>query len=72
MKVRGSNPSTVYWMDIFSHIFVVKLYCLFEKTKISGKEAGDGPFFEKKTLEWQSFMVSNFATLKLCQHTTTC
>jgi len=23
-KVMGLNPSTVYWMDIFSHIFVVK------------------------------------------------
>ena len=25
MKVVGLNPSTVYWMDIFSHIFVVKI-----------------------------------------------
>ena len=24
-KVVGSNPCTVYWMDIFSHIFVVKI-----------------------------------------------
>ena len=24
-KVVGSNPVTVYWMDIFSHIFVVKI-----------------------------------------------
>ena len=24
LKVVGSNPSTVYWMDIFSRIFVVK------------------------------------------------
>ena len=24
-KVLGSNPSTDYWMDIFSHIFVVKI-----------------------------------------------
>ena len=24
-KVVGLNPGTVYWMDIFSHIFVVKL-----------------------------------------------
>ena len=50
MKVMGLNPSTVHYMDIFSHIFVVKLYCLFEKTKINRKDAGDGPFF-KKTLE---------------------
>ena len=25
VKVVGLNPGTVYWMDIFSHIFVVKL-----------------------------------------------
>ena len=24
MKVVGSNPRTQFWMDIFSHIFVVK------------------------------------------------
>ena len=24
-KVVRSNPSTVYWMDIFSHLFVVKI-----------------------------------------------
>ena len=35
-KVVGSNLGSVYWMDIFSHIFVVK------------KEAGVGPFFLKK------------------------
>ena len=28
----------------FSHLFVVKIVMLFEKTKINGKEAGDGPF----------------------------
>ena len=44
----GSNPSTVYWMDIFPHIFVVKIVgCLFEKTKINEKEVGDGLFFVK-------------------------
>ena len=39
----GSNPSSVYWMNIISHIFVVKIKSLFEKTKINEKEAGDGP-----------------------------
>ena len=24
-KVVGSNPSTVYWMDIFPNLFVVKI-----------------------------------------------
>ena len=28
-KVVGSNPGTVYWMDIFSHILVVKIVMLF-------------------------------------------
>ena len=43
-EVVGSNPSTGYWRDIFSHIFFVKLYCLFEKTANKRKEAGYGPF----------------------------
>ena len=45
---RGSNPSTIYWMDIFSHIFVVKIcnVCL-KRLKINEKEAGVGPFFNK-------------------------
>ena len=24
-KVVSSNPGTIYWMDIFSHLFVVKI-----------------------------------------------
>ena len=24
-KVMGSNPGAVYWMNIFSHLFVVKI-----------------------------------------------
>ena len=49
-KVVGSNPGTVYWIDIFSHIFVVKIcnVCL-KRPKINKKEAGVGPFFLKKT-----------------------
>ena len=44
-KVMGSNPGTVYWMDIFSHIFVVKIcnVCL-KRPKINEKEAGVEPF----------------------------
>ena len=44
--VVGSNPSTVYWMDIFSRIFVVKIckVCL-KRPKINEKEAENGPFF---------------------------
>ena len=28
-KVVGSNPGTVYWMDIFSQIIVVKIEMMF-------------------------------------------
>ena len=34
---RGSNPSTIYWMDIFYIDLLLKLYCLFEKTIINKK-----------------------------------
>ena len=47
----GSNPGTVYWKDIFSHIFVVKIcnVCL-KRPTINIKEAGVGPFFLKSSL----------------------
>ena len=32
----------------FSHLFDVKLYCVFERTKIIEKEAGVGPFLKKE------------------------
>ena len=44
LKVVGMNPCTTYWVDIFSHIFVVKFVMFFEKTKINEKEAGECPF----------------------------
>ena len=28
-KVVGLNPGTIYWMDIFSQIFVVKIVLMF-------------------------------------------
>ena len=37
-------------MDIFSHLFVVKKLCAFEKMNINEKEAQLGPFFIKKKL----------------------
>ena len=30
MKVVGSNPGSVYWIDIFSHIIVVKIVIVIE------------------------------------------
>ena len=48
-KVVGSNPSAVYWMDIFSHCFVVKMFIVYlKRPKINEKEAEVGPFFFKK------------------------
>ena len=40
----GSNPGIVYWMDIFSHLFVVKIcnVCL-KRPKNKQIEAGVGP-----------------------------
>ena len=37
-KVVGSNPSIVYWMDMFSNIFVVKIVMFVENTKITKKK----------------------------------
>ena len=48
-KVVGSNPSTLYWMDIFSHLLVEKLSCLFVKTKIKKQRGREWPFFIKNT-----------------------
>ena len=46
--VVSSNPSTVYWMDILSRLFVVKFVMLFEKTKINIKRGQGWPIFFKK------------------------
>ena len=41
LKVMGLNAGTVYWMDIFTHIFVVKICNVFlKRPKINEKEAG--------------------------------
>ena len=49
-EVVGSNSWVVYWIDIFSHLFVVKIYCWFEKNE---KEAGVDPFFKKTIKQYQ-------------------
>ena len=48
-EVVGSNPSTGYWVDIFSHCIVVKNcnVCL-KRSKLNDKQAGEGLF--KKTI----------------------
>ena len=43
MKVVGSNPSTVYWTDIFSHIFVFKILMFVSKDENKRKRSRDWP-----------------------------
>ena len=55
----GSNPGTVNWMDIFSHIFVVKIVMiLFEKTENKQKRSRGWPIF-KKTKTFSCFVEYN-------------
>ena len=42
-KGRRFDPSTIYWMDIFSHLFVVKIVMFVWKDKNKLKEAGNCP-----------------------------
>ena len=50
----GSNPGAVYWMDIFSHYFVVKITCV-KRPKITEQKMKNS----KSAVEW-------FFTLTLC------
>ena len=64
VHIVGSNPSAVSWMDIFSHCFEVKIYCLFvEKTKINENRGQDGQFFKKKTKKNLQQMHGNIADI---------
>ena len=50
----SSNPGTEYWMDIFfTYLFVVK-FVMFEKKKITEKEAEVGPFRKTNKLNRRS------------------
>ena len=44
----GSNPSTVYWMDLLSIDLLLKFIICLKRPKINEKEAGVDPFFFKK------------------------
>ena len=47
-EVMGSNPSTVYWMDIFHLVNKLhKMFCLFKRPKLK-KEAWDGQFLQAR------------------------
>ena len=47
-KVVGSNPSTVYWMDIFSHLFVVKVVIFVWKDENKMKKRPDTDIHDLK------------------------
>ena len=63
-KVVGSNPGTVYWMDIFSHIFVVKIcnVCL-KRPKINKKRPGLTHLKNNK-----KYIYKNYSKLRLNEH----
>ena len=44
LKVEGSNPSTIYRIDICSHLFVGKNNVYLKRPKVNEKEVRDGPF----------------------------
>ena len=58
----GLNPGTVNRMDIFPHIFVVKICNVCSKRpKINEKEAGVGPFKKMaEVLYLQQIFLSKF------------
>ena len=47
LKVVGSNPGAIYWMDIFQIALLKKLYCLFAKTENKLKRDQGWPIFIK-------------------------
>ena len=47
----GLNPSTIYWMDIFSLIFVVKVAMFDGKDENKQKDAADGPFYKNYIIQ---------------------
>ena len=48
LKVVGSNPSAVYWMDMTFFTLICCKNCIvcLKRPKINEKEAGDGPFLK--------------------------
>ena len=59
LKVVCSNPSTVYWMDIFSNIFVAKIVRL-KGSKINVKEAENDPFLLKVAQFLKNYIATAF------------
>ena len=47
-EVVGLNPGAINWIDIFSHWFAEKIFCLFEETENKRKRSWGLPIFLKK------------------------
>ena len=47
LKVVGLNHSTVYWMDIFSHAFAIKIEIFLGKDEDKQKRSRGWPIFKK-------------------------
>ena len=66
-KVVGLNPGTVYWMNIFTHIFVVNICNVcYKRLKINEKEAGIGPFLIKISKLYT--FISVYMKMPICAH----
>ena len=59
LKVVSLNPSTIYCVDNFSHLYV-NICKVFEKTKINEKEAGVSPFFNIHFKARAGNLIDNF------------
>ena len=44
-QMLGSNPSTIYWMDVFSHTYCCIICYVFGMTQRNEKETKVGTFF---------------------------
>ena len=79
-KVVGSNPGTVYWVDIF-HIYLLLKNCddvCYKKPKINDTRGRGWPIFLKKLMQryvgpkvfgsktFPSFNVSTFLSFSIC------
>ena len=49
LKVVGSNPGAIYWMDMTFFTLICCKNCIacLKRPKINEKEAGDGPLYQK-------------------------
>ena len=54
----GLNPSTLYWVDIVSIIFFVKIVMFVWKDENKQKEAWDGPFFNNRSTNQVGFVAN--------------